>query len=268
MVQSTSFLVILVALTTGLILEQNDAFVSGYEFDRDVDAELCKNDIGRDPGVCTSNSTMWFSCPISCSEALYGGSGTMAEEKDDPERFYELYAKRAVIGGGTGNKHVSLEHNEGYITLYAILPVLPGMALYYADAIEHISQVYKYTVVAMILPYYTDETDEEGNSAILQSILESRRRMGKDGKTKSILLEGHGLHQMDDNKILEYLYNREKSASNFKEHEIENKMNLLTRPNIFVVSHTGAFIEHVVSPTIEMIERRIKVHELVMENQH
>lgn len=146
--------------------------------------------------------------------------------------------------------------------------MLPGMALYYADAIEHISQVYKYTVVAMILPYYTDETDEEGNSAILQSILESRRRMGKDGNTKSILLEGHGLHQMDDNKILEYLYNREKSASNFKEHEIENKKNLLTRPNIFVVSHTGAFIEHVVSPTIEMIERRIKVHELGMESQY
>ena len=39
----------------------------------------------------------------------------------------------------------------------------------------------------------------------------------------------------------------------------------MTTPNIFLISHTGMFIERMVSPTTEMIERRLKVHLRAMD---
>ena len=39
----------------------------------------------------------------------------------------------------------------------------------------------------------------------------------------------------------------------------------MTTPNIFLISHTGMFIERLVSPTMEMIERRLKVHLRAMD---
>jgi hypothetical protein len=202
----------------------------------------------------------------------------MAEERSDPEQFYELYAKR-VTAGTTYNKgsDMSLENNEGYITLYAVLPMLPGMAEYYYDAIEHIAQVYKYTIVAMILPYYVggDDSTPSSSASILQSIVKSRSsgepHGKKETKAKSILLAAYDVQQKAHNGVLEYLLSREVVAGildpqNPDRHYDNDNTLLITRPNIFLVSHTGMFIERVVSPTMEMIERRIKVHELAMEN--
>jgi hypothetical protein len=281
MIPSSSFLVatVLLVLTIGTILEQRVLLVSGFEFDHDVDAELCKNDIISDPDVCTSNSTMWFSCPISCARALHGGRGTMAEQRSDPEQFYELHAKRVAGTNYNKGSDMSLEDNEGYITLYAVLPMLSGMAEYYYDTIEHISKVYKYSLVAMILPYY-DTTNEQDDSkpssstSILQSIVGSRSSREthgkKETKTKSILLTGYDVQQNAHNEVLEYLLTREVVAGTLdpqypdRHYDNDNTL-LITRPNIFIVSHTGMFIERVVSPTMEVIERRIKVHELAME---
>lgn len=264
---SSSLLVSIILLAVGIFLEQQVLFASGFEFDHDVDAELCKKDTTADSGICTSNSTMWFSCPISCAQALSGGRGTMAEERNDPEQFYELHAKRMADG-----RDMSLEDNEGYITLYAVLPMLPGMAEYYFHAIEHIAQVYKYTLVAMVLPYY-DTTNAQDDS-IVQSILESRN--SDDGtiatKPKPVLLTGHDVGQKPDNEVLKYLLTRDVVAGTLdppdeeSHDDITDKELLITRPNIFLVSHTGMFIERIVSPTMEMIERRIKVHELIMED--
>ena len=281
MASSSSFLLAVLLVTIGMTSLQVLP-VSGYEFDHDASPELCQRDIMADPGVCTKNSTMWFSCPISCAKMMFGGRGTMAEERSDPEEFFELHAKRATNknDNGDNNNAMSLEENEGYITLYAVLPMLPGMAQYYYDAIEHIAHVYKYTLVAMILPSYnTDDQDESmsesstSSSIILQSIFESRKDDNNKNKktTKSILLEGYDTQQKSDNAVLEYLLTREVVAGSL-DLDSDNNDNyndnvlLMTRPNIFIVSHNGMFIERIVSPTMEMIERRIKVHEIAMEN--
>ena len=263
-----------VLLSICVIFQWQASLVSGFEFDHDVDARLCEKEISKSSKVCTSNSTMWFSCPISCADALHGGRGTMAEERNDPEQFYELHVEKVEAGAsynvrkGTSR---SLEDNEGYITMYAVLPMLPGMAEYYYHAIEHIAQVYKYTVVAMILPYY-DTTDENHDAiSILESIAESRNAFEKP---KSILLTGYDARGQPDNEVLEYLQSREVVAGTLDPRDGDNSSEndddalLLTRPNIFLVSHTGMFIERVVSPTMKMIERRIKVHELAMKDSH
>lgn len=281
--KSSSFLVAVLFLTIGIISEQKVLLVSGFEFDHDADAELCKKETIADLDICTSNSTMWFSCPISCARVLHSGRGTMAEERSNPDQFYELHVKRVSVAAGTNyNKgsDMSLEDNEGYVTLYATLPMLPGMAEYYYDAIEHIAQVYKYTLVAMILPYYDSTNDQDdskpsSSTSVLQSIIASRKadeiHGNKKTKTKSILLTGYDVQQKPDNEVLKYLLTREIVAGTLdpqshNKHYDNDNMLLITRPNIFLLSHTGMFIERVVSPTIEMIERRIKVHEIAMED--
>lgn len=277
---SSSFLLVVL-----LMIEMSASLlVSGFEFHHDASPEICHSEAMADPGVCTRNETMWFSCPISCAQMLFGGRGTMSEERTDPEQFYELHANRATTTNNNTNiikgDAVSLEDNEGYITLYAVLPMLPGMAQYYYDAIEHIAHVYKYTLVTMILPYYnTDNHESESSSTsstILRSILDLRKDDNDNKNTKSILLEAYDARQKSDNTILEYLLTREVVAGNLdfdndnenpdNDYNDNDNMLLMTRPNIFLVSHNGMFIERIVSPTMELIERRIKVHELAMED--
>mmetsp|Transcript_30849 Transcript_30849/g.33183 ORF Transcript_30849/g.33183 Transcript_30849/m.33183 type:complete len:260 (+) Transcript_30849:51-830(+) len=253
----TTLSLLLVLVMIGTIVSLS----SGFEFDQDVSQDQCRKDINQ----CTeNNATMWYSCPISCSQYLFL-EGNMAEERNKPEQLYDLYVKRSVATTNTDDDVISLEDNEGYITLYAVIPMLPGMAQYYYDAIEHIAHIYKYTLVAMILPCY-DKSASSPSSSILQSIIDSSSGDNNNKKTKSILLEEHEIGGTKPNPVLKYLLSREIVAgnSNFSNN---NESVLMTRPNIFIISHTGMFIERIVSPTIEMIERRLKVHILAMDER-
>ncbi|KAL3912017.1 MAG: hypothetical protein SGILL_007052, partial [Bacillariaceae sp.] len=172
-------------------------------------------------------------CPIACSTHLHE-EGAMAEERSDPEEFYLLETTRS------DGKTMTLEDNEGYVTLFAVLPLLPGMAPFYYDAIEHMAEVYKYTLVPMILPIPVDGSD----------LKDLPSRPG----AKSIVLE----HGDESNPVLQYLLSRKMVAGN------EGLQLTLDRPTVFLVSHTGMFIERLVTPTMEMMERRLKVHEWAM----
>ena len=264
MTMTTLLLFLLTIATTTLWLSV--PAVSAFEFDHDLSPDQCRKDINQ----CTAksnNSTMWYSCPISCAK-YFELEGCMAEQRTDPEQLYELRAKRS------DDVSMSLEENEGYVTLYAVIPMLPGMAQYYYDAIEHIAHVYKYTLVAMILPYYDDDdqsTASSPSSSILQSITDnslgdSNSNNSKNKKkTKSILLEGHKRGGNVPNPVLEYLLSRKVVAGNFNLNNNNNESILMTTPNIFLISHSGMFIERMVSPTMEMIERRLKVHLRAMD---
>lgn len=177
----------------------------------------------------------------------------MAEEKKHPEQFFNLKATRQVVTnddrGVVSTSTMSMEDNEGYITLYAILPIRPGMAQYYYDAIEHVAQVYRYTLVAMILPYPAVTPDDGIDGETLSAV----------AKSKSILLEQPSTLS-DQPDILRYLLSREVVAGN----QFDSTL-ALDRPTIFLISHNGMYIERLVAPTMETLERRVKVYESVME---
>jgi hypothetical protein len=178
----------------------------------------------------------------------------MAEERRSPEQFFNLKATRQVVTTIDGHRTPStsilpMEDNEGYITLYAILPLWPGMAQYYYDAIEHVAHVYRYTLVALILPYPAVTPDNQINSEPLLVV----------EKTKSILLEQPSIPN-DHPEILQYVLSREVVAGNQFDIALA-----LDRPTIFLISHNGMYIERLVAPTMETLERRVKVYESVME---
>jgi hypothetical protein len=205
-----------------------------FEFQHDYDLEQCAQDVEK----CTTTNDVWYKCPISCSKHLED-EGAMAEERDDPEQFYLLEATKH------NGKSITLENNEGYVTLFAVLPMLPGMASYYYDAIEHIAEVYKYTLVPMILPITVEESSKG-----LQSLLPK-------SNSKTIVLENGSI----SHPILQYLRTRQVVAGN------QALQFTLDRPTIFLVSHTGMYIEQLAAPTMELLERRIKVHEWAMSKE-
>jgi hypothetical protein len=207
---------------------------AAFEFQHDFDADECAQGIDK----CTTTNDMWYKCPISCSKH-FEEEGAMAEERADPEQFYLLETTKR------DGKVLSLEGNEGYVTLFAALPLLPGMAPYYYDAIEHIAAVYKYTLVPMIFPI-----EVKGNSTSLDALPH------KDN-SKTIVLENGSR----SNPILQYLLTRQIVAGN---QAIQFK---LDRPTIFLVSHTGMYVEQLPAPTMELLERRIKVHEWAMSKE-
>ncbi|KAG7367938.1 hypothetical protein IV203_030681 [Nitzschia inconspicua] len=204
----------------------------GFEFQHDFDPKKCAQEVEK----CTTTNDMWYKCPISCSNHLEE-EGAMAEERDDPEQFYHLTTTKS------DGSPFSLEDNEGYVTLFAALPLLPGMAQYYYDAIEHIAQVYKYTLVPMIFPIVMEGNGNNSLDALPPKM-----------NSKTILLENGSI----SNPVLQYLVTRQVVAGN-------PALKLtLDRPTIFLVSHTGMYIEQLAAPSMELMERRIKVHEWAM----
>jgi hypothetical protein len=214
--------------------------VSAFEFQHDENPDQCQKDVKQ----CTKNTSMWYKCPISCSKH-FEREGSMAEERDDPEQFFNLNVE--TTSRGSDGPAYSMENNEGYITLFAVLPLLRGVSQYYYDAIEHMSHVYKYTLVPIVFPYRTDQA----TMALISQAQNSRTKVLLSGPSSS-----------DDNpnmNTLKYLLTRTIVAGNNEDLELATD-----RPTIFLISHDGMFIERLIAPTMETIERRIKVYEQAM----
>jgi hypothetical protein len=242
------FLVMAVIL---LSASNTGAMVAAFEFQHDALDENCQQRVDE----CTNSRSMWYKCPISCSQH-FEREGYMAEERSSPEQFFNLKATRQVVVNDRRDANsltMSMDDNEGYITLYAILPLIQGMAQYYYDAIEHVANVYRYTLVAMILPYPTLTPNDEDATDSVKNILIPVE------KSKSILLQQPPTHR-DHPDVLQYILTREVVAGNHFDIALA-----LDRPTIFLISHNGMYIERLVAPTMETLERRVKVYEQVME---
>lgn len=225
--------------------------VAAFEFHHDSPDEGCQERVDD----CTTSSSLWYKCPISCSRHLER-EGSMAEERGEPEQLFNLEATRQIRrNDGSGSSVTApylMENNEGYITLYAVLPLLPGMAQYYYDAVEHMAHVYQYTLVAMILPFPVTTDDGKSKPTAILTPVE---------KPRSILLEQPSTPG-DHPEVLKYLLSRQIVAGNQFDVALD-----LDRPTVFLVSHDGMYIERLVAPTMETLERRVKVYEHVMSGR-
>jgi hypothetical protein len=233
-------LIVMITTTTTTV-------VDGFEFQHDYDEKKCQERADQ----CVTYHNMWYECPITCSKH-YELEGQMAEERNDPEQLFQLHVTKYNGGDASKTSTVSLEDNEGYLTLFAVLPLLPGMAQYYYDAIDHISKVYKYTLVPIILPIIVP-TDEDSDQ---QKHTKGLPNLKPLNDSKCVLLQPE--KDAQTNSVLRYLLSRTPVAGN------SQLQFTADRPTIFLVSHTGMYIERIVAPTMELMELRIKVHELSM----
>jgi hypothetical protein len=199
--------------------------VVAFQYKKDTE-DNCADKVDN----CTKSDNLWFQCPISCSQN-FEKEGSMAEVAvdEDPEEFYNLQVTKA-----NGNI-MELEDFEGYVTVYAILPLLPGMAQFYYELLEHVQSVYPYTVEMLVLPYRLEE--EQDVTIQLHE------------KPKVTVLQ----ETMRPTNVLDFIANAPIVAGN------EETEFFVDRVTVWLVSVDGRFFERLVSPTVTLLEQRIPV---------
>lgn len=193
---------------------------------------------------CKTSETLWYECPISCSRSLEL-EGSMAEisETEDPEEFFQFEATKA-----NGDSLSLSDACEGYVTVYAVVPMVAGMSQFYHDMLEHIASVFPYTVQVLLLPWMgLPRNHKEKSEAWMKEAVFKNR---ESSKKRVIVLK----ETSEPPKELEYLVHVPLVAGN------SDPAILLDRVTVFLVSAEGVFIERVVSPTMELLERRISVY--------
>ena len=159
----------------------------------------------------------------------------MFEIHDDPEQFFDM-----SVAKKNGGKTLSLEDYEGYVTIYAIIPLIPGMSQFYYEVLEHVQTIYPYTIQTLIEPF---QITTDGNSDDINIHIKEHE------KPKTILLE----ETPRLTEVSNYLQNAPPVAGNpdVRFHS--------DRVTIFLVSADGIFVEKLNSPSMPLLERRIAV---------
>lgn len=216
---------------------------SAFQYQQDT-YEHCEEEVA----ACTKSPTFWYQCPITCSKALALEVSIFEVKEGDPEDLYRLqvtkHDKRTIL---------ELEDFEGYVTMYAVLPLLPGMAQFYYELLEHVQGIYKYTVQTLVEPHKvvpdvvvddsTNSNDDDDDMSILEPL----------PNAKTILLQPSQNNEASD--LLQYMLEAgELMAGNDYGSTFHGD-----RVTIFLVSADGKFIERLISPTMTLLERRIAV---------
>jgi hypothetical protein len=127
---------------------------------------------------------------------------------------------------------LELEDFEGYVTLYAIIPLMQGMAQFYYEMLEHVQLIFPYTVEVLVAPY---------------NVGRSEVKIKPHEKPKTILLK----EEKEPTPMMAYLNQAKTTHGN-----VENRL-YFDRVTIFLVASDGMFVERVVSPTMSLLEQRI-----------
>jgi hypothetical protein len=240
---SSSWWMLLLLTTT--INTTSTTTTEAFQYQQDT-YEHCEEEVA----ACTKSPTFWYQCPITCSKALALEVSIFEVKEGDPEDLYRLQVTKHEHDG---TSKLELEDFEGYVTMYAVLPLLPGMAQFYYELLEHVQGIYKYTVQTLVEPHKvvpdvvvddsTNSNDDDDDMSILEPL----------PNAKTILLQPSQNNEASD--LLQYMLEAgELMAGNDYGSTFHGD-----RVTIFLVSADGKFIERLISPTMTLLERRIAV---------
>jgi len=209
-----------------------------WDHDSREDCEERKNQ-------CTLDAVTYYQCPVTCSSGLkVSGSPPSGVVTSDPDDIYEL---STPLPNG---KTLSWDRFEGSITLVVVIPLLPGMAQYYYDMMEHLHNVFPYTLEIVIFPIRRqDHPDLQFTRPQPQ-----QQQQQKDSKiivTKELQLEGNII---EANDILQYL----ESIINGG-YVVENPV-FTDRVTCYMISFNAKYIEKEASPTLDLLEGMTSHH--------
>lgn len=204
-----------------LLLLPRTAVSNKYDSDT---GENCDEKAAKE--LCTTTPDTYFECPIACARHMRPKVADLGgyDKLDTP--FYE-FRWRDYQG-----KRVNFEDFFGEIVIVASIPMLPGLAQFHYELLNHVLDVYKYGVEIVVVPM-------KGQDGIA---IEPTKG------SKIRILEG--LENDASHKVVGYLSNKmQKGKFNWK---------LL---NAFILGPTGTHISLHVSPDM-LTYRKFLDHEL------
>ena len=177
---------------------------------------------------CTEDEEVWLACPLTCTIFLLQQGG-MAQAID-PESFYQLEFTTHE------GKTFDLVDYEGYVTLFAAVPLLPGMSQYYYELIHHVQNIFPYTLETIVQPLHAEE--------------QNGIHIKPHTNTPVVLLKETTVSAGQ----LDYFLNQIRPIAGSESLDIR-----MDRVTFFIVSTDGKHIERLISPTMKMLERRVQV---------
>lgn len=187
---------------------------------------------------------VYLQCPLSCSNFLQeeGMVGT-TQFNDNQDALY-VGTLRTYKG-----KRIDADRFEGYVLVVATIPLLPGMAVYYYEMLEHLHTVFTPQVEFVIIPL----DHELGIHISLHD------------KGKVVVLEEESITTaLERNPWIQHLTSikprRGLGTTEFGGDEILQRPLHTDRVNIYIVSADGYYVERLISPSMELLQQKVRLY--------
>jgi hypothetical protein len=210
-------------LLTIFCLAAASSAVPRSTFDKDQ-----REDCAQLKQKCTEDENVWLACPHTCTLFLEQ-QGNMAQAMD-PESFHQLEFTTHE------GKTFDLDDYQGYVTLFAVVPLLPGMSQYYYELVHHVQTIFPYTLETIVMPLHGEKKNDI--------------HIKPHTQTKVVLLKETTLKT----RQLDYFSKQIRPLAGSESLDIR-----MDRVTFFIVSTDGKHIERLISPTMKVLERRIQV---------
>jgi hypothetical protein len=219
-------------------------------FDKDI-REDCRSLLVH----CTSDifAHVYLQCPASCTQLLQE-EGMRGTATHNPDKLYDVGTLRTYQG-----QRINTDRFEGNVLVVAIVPLLPGMAVYYYEMMEHLHTVFTPHVEFVIIPM-----DLEHGIHIQQ------RRVGG----KVVILEEESVTTaLENHPWIQHLSSiRPRSGLGTREGSTEDNNDVvLQRPiqtdrvTFYIVSADGYYVESLISPTMERLQKKIILYQKTID---
>mmetsp|Transcript_494 Transcript_494/g.1046 ORF Transcript_494/g.1046 Transcript_494/m.1046 type:complete len:283 (+) Transcript_494:63-911(+) len=204
--------------------------------------EYCQSDI---------YGHVYLQCPGLCTKFLEE-EGFTGNAKDNADALYEAGELRTYQTGGRAGT-VDSDRFEGYVLVFAVVPLLPGMAVYYYEMMAYLHAVFEFKVEFVLLPVDHDlgihlKTREKENGKVVVLAEESVHTFTEThpwvkhlASIKPVTGRGTKKGFGDDGETI-----------------IQRQLQT-DRVSIYIVSADGYYVEQLIAPTMKKLKERIRL---------
>ncbi|MGK3746496.1 MAG: hypothetical protein ACI8RD_008467 [Bacillariaceae sp.] len=191
---------------------------------------------------------VYLQCPGLCTKLLEE-EGMIGTADDNPDALYEVGTLRTYQGS-----RIDSDRFEGYVLVLAVVPLLPGMAVYYNEMMEYLHGIFKPKAEFVIQPidhYHGIHIKEKVNGKVV------------------ILEEKSAVTIVENDLWMKHLTSiKPRSGLGTKEGDgvtIEQRPLQTDRVTIYIVSADGYYIEQLIVPTMSTLKEKIRLYTKTMD---
>jgi len=202
--------------------------------------EYCQSDI---------YGHVYLQCPDLCTKFLEQ-EGFVGTAHDNPDALYDAGTLRVYDANG-GQRTVDSDRYEGYVLAFAIVPLLPGMAVYYYEMMAHLHSVFQPKVEFAILPIDLEH--------------EIHLKPREENAKVVIFDEESALTVTETHPWVKHLSSiKPRSGLGTNDHgdgvTVEQRDLQLDRVSVYIVSADGYFVEQLIAPSMSKLKSKLRTY--------
>ena len=193
---------------------------------------------------------VYLQCPGLCTKFLHQ-EGFVGTAHDNPDALYEAGTLRTYRNSG-GHGTVDSDRFEGYVLVFAVVPLLPGMAVYYYEMMAHLHSVFDPKVEFVLLPID------------IEYGIHLKTREKENGKV--VVLDEESFETVTDKHPWVKHLTSIKPRSGLGTNEygdgvtVEQRGLQFDRVSVYIVSADGYFVEQLIVPSMSKLKEKIRIY--------